>query len=84
MPNTLDPSTHTRTYAASAYYLPNAGRENFRVVVSTLVTHVVLEKTASGEFEATGVEVLSAGRKFVIKAKKEVILSSRSVKYCQT
>jgi choline dehydrogenase-like flavoprotein len=75
-PNTIDPLTHTRTYAATAYYLPNKDRENLNVAVSALVTRVVLEKTASGEFEATGVEVQSTGRKFIIKAKREVILST--------
>lgn len=79
MPNTLDSLSHTRSYAACAYYLPNAQRENLRVVVSALVTRVVLEKTSSREFEATGVEIMSAGQKSVIKAKKEVILSAGSV-----
>jgi choline dehydrogenase-like flavoprotein len=83
-PNTVNPLTQTRTYAASAYYLPNADRPNFHVAVSVLVTRVVLEKTASGGFEATGVEVLSASRKFVIKAKKEVIISTGSAGHSDT
>jgi choline dehydrogenase-like flavoprotein len=75
-PSTVDPVTQTRTYAASAYYQPNAHRENLKVAVSALVTRVILEKTDSGEFNATGVEVLSSGQKTVIKAKKEVIIST--------
>jgi choline dehydrogenase-like flavoprotein len=68
-----------RTYAASAYYLPNADRPNWRVAVSALVTRAILEKTESGELEATGVEIVLAGRKFVVEAKKEVIFSAGSV-----
>jgi choline dehydrogenase len=60
--------------------VPNAHRKNLTVAVSALVHKVVLEG-ASGEVTATGVEVSSAGKSFVIKAEKEVILSTGSVKF---
>jgi choline dehydrogenase-like flavoprotein len=74
--NTVDPKSHTRTYSASAYYLPNADRENFVVATRALVNRAILEKTESREVKAIGVEVLSADQKIVIKAKKEVIFSA--------
>jgi hypothetical protein len=74
-PSTIDPATSTRMYAAPAYYLPHAHRANLAAVVSTLVTKVVLELRASA-LAATGVEVTSAGKRGVLRAKKEVILAA--------
>jgi choline dehydrogenase-like flavoprotein len=74
-PSTIDPATSTRMYAAPAYYLPHAHRANLAVIVSALVTKVVLEPHA-GALTATGVEVTSAGKRDVLRAKKEVILAA--------
>jgi hypothetical protein len=43
--------------------------------------HKVVLEGGSGDMTATGVEVSSAGKSFVIKAEKEVILSTGSVKF---
>ncbi|KAJ6261046.1 Dehydrogenase citC [Drechslerella dactyloides] len=73
----LDLSSHTRSYAATGYYAPNAGRPNLHVFTGSLVKKVVLTKR-HGAVVATGVEFIKDGVATTIHATKEVIVSAGS------
>ncbi|KAL1835765.1 hypothetical protein VTJ49DRAFT_6095 [Mycothermus thermophilus] len=75
---TIDPSTHTRSFSASAYYTPEvAKRPNLVVLTETLVTKVLFDASSGSEPIATGVEVLSKdGQRQRISASVEVILAA--------
>lgn len=79
-PSTLDPTTHTRSYATTAFYLPNASRPNLNVLVSSLVHRVILDDGPNGKAIAKGVEFSSVGSTGTLYAKKEVILSAGALK----
>ncbi|TCD71198.1 hypothetical protein EIP91_012148 [Steccherinum ochraceum] len=79
-PNTHDPRTYTRSYATTAFYLPNKDRPNLHVLTFAHVVRVVTEPTASGDLVATGVEFLHDGKTYVANANKEVILSAGALK----
>ncbi|EIM88744.1 alcohol oxidase [Stereum hirsutum FP-91666 SS1] len=78
-PVTIDPVTIQRTYAANAYYQPNASRKNFIVMTDTHVAKVNLSKSGNGEMTATGISFLHDGKLHEVKANKEVILSSGTI-----
>ncbi|KAK4180958.1 hypothetical protein QBC36DRAFT_2446 [Triangularia setosa] len=73
----IDPVTHTRSFAASGYYSPEvAKRSNLVVLTETLVSKVILDTTGD-EPVATGVEIVTKdGEKKQISANLEVILSA--------
>ncbi|KAK3379704.1 hypothetical protein B0T24DRAFT_612682 [Lasiosphaeria ovina] len=74
-PNTIDPKTYTRTYAANGY-LPAAG-PNLQIMTDTRVAKINLDASpASPNRTATGV-TLQDGT--VIHARNEVILSAGSI-----
>ncbi|KAK6355148.1 hypothetical protein TWF696_004268 [Orbilia brochopaga] len=73
----LDLSSHTRSYAATDYYEPNADRPNLHVFTGSLVRKIVLTKR-QGVNVATGVEFSKDGVVTTIHAAKEVILSAGS------
>ncbi|RPD54778.1 GMC oxidoreductase [Lentinus tigrinus ALCF2SS1-7] len=75
MYSAVNPKTVTRSYAANAYYEPNAGRKNLVVLTNTLVSRIIFEP-GSTPLKATGVEFLSDDKKYVASVKKEVILSA--------
>lgn len=79
-PNTYDPASHTRSYATTAFYTPNKGRENLAVLVDAAVDYVRTERTKSGKLSAVGVEFEHGGKKCTVNARKEVILSAGSLK----
>lgn len=60
----------TRSYAASAYLLPNIRRPNLRVLPEALAMKVLLQDTV-----ARGVRIHCSGQTHDIQAAKEVILS---------
>ena len=74
--STIDPKTKTRSYAASAYYAPAAGRANLTVLTGATVNKIILEKSDAGDVSATGVSFSTAGTTQEIKATKEVILAA--------
>ncbi|KAI0797157.1 alcohol oxidase [Abortiporus biennis] len=83
-PNTYDPQTHTRSYATTAFYLPNKDRPNFSVLTSAHGNRIITERNDKGELVATGVEFTYADKKtYTVKASKEVILSSGTLKSAQ-
>jgi len=59
-----------RSYAASGYLKPNLHRPNLKVLTEALATKVVLDGNT-----ARGVEFIHSGKKHVVKASKETILS---------
>ncbi|KAI0832660.1 GMC oxidoreductase [Trametes gibbosa] len=78
-PSTYDPKTHTRSYATTAFYLPNKDRTNLNVLVSAYVNRV-LPTSDQSQFVADSVEFEYKGHVYTVKAKKEVILSAGTLK----
>ncbi|KAF2152036.1 GMC oxidoreductase [Myriangium duriaei CBS 260.36] len=60
----------TRSYAASGYFAPNAGRPNLKVLCDATVNEIILE----GD-KANGVKFLHHGESHHVQARREVILS---------
>ncbi|KAG7097832.1 hypothetical protein E1B28_005150 [Marasmius oreades] len=80
--NSVDPTTHLRTYAANAYFTPVSHRPNL-VVLSTAYAHrIVTNGEGDGNIVASGVEFSYGEDKSVCvaHAKKEVILSAGAIK----
>ncbi|KAF1951061.1 glucose-methanol-choline oxidoreductase [Byssothecium circinans] len=73
-PSTVESSSKTRSYAATAYYLPAAGRNNLKVVTRATVSKIILDNRG-GVQTATGVTYMKGGVATMLKAK-EVILSA--------
>ena len=73
-----DPITATRSFAATAYYVPNAERPNLRVLTNALVNKVnfASRKSKKESLTATGLSFTVDGKKYVAKARREVILSA--------
>ncbi|KAK1144101.1 hypothetical protein N8T08_005763 [Aspergillus melleus] len=59
----------TRSYAASAYLLPNISRPNLKVLTEALALNVILEGNS-----AQGVRLSHTGREYDVRATGEVIL----------
>ncbi|KAJ7048088.1 GMC oxidoreductase [Mycena amicta] len=77
----LDPRSWTRSYAATAYYLPNKERKNLVILTEATVARVLFAESAPGkELTATGVEFIHDGKTLQVHAKKEVILSAGTIK----
>jgi choline dehydrogenase len=71
----VDPRTSTRSYSATAYYVPVASRSNLTLISDALVDRIDLEGKKS-DVIAKGVSYIVAGKAFKINAKKEVVLSA--------
>ncbi|KAG8754821.1 hypothetical protein FRC14_004624 [Serendipita sp. 396] len=73
----VDPATQTRSYAAPAYYAPNANRANLIVLTGAQATKIVFNTTKNrdGTYTATGVSYVYGGVSYTVSASKEVILS---------
>ncbi|KAJ5295340.1 hypothetical protein PENANT_c001G06072 [Penicillium antarcticum] len=76
---TLDPDHQERSYSASAYYAPIAGRKNLHVLTEATVLEIILDWNGDGKWVATGVRVRCGGEAAKILAAREVILSAGSV-----
>ncbi|CCM05250.1 uncharacterized protein FIBRA_07460 [Fibroporia radiculosa] len=79
-PSIYDPATHTRSYATTAFYLPNKDRKNFVVLVDAFVNRVVTEDAEGGAITAKGVEFEHEGATYTVNARKEVILCTGALK----
>ncbi|KAI0774498.1 alcohol oxidase [Fomes fomentarius] len=79
-PCTYDPNTHTRTYATTAFYLPNKDRPNFIVLVGAHVNRVIPAADNGSEYVAESVQFQHGGEIYLARAKKEVILSTGTLK----
>jgi len=71
--NTVDPKHKRRSYAARAYYEPNAERTNLSLLTNALVAKILLEKNG-GDAKATGVQFIVDDATHTVKVKKEVIV----------
>ncbi|TFK47199.1 GMC oxidoreductase [Heliocybe sulcata] len=78
---TLDRTSWTRSYAATAYYLPNRKRTNLKVLTSATVARLIWRNAPAGEtLTATGVDFIYEGQSYSIHVRKEVILSAGAIK----
>ncbi|KAI0158100.1 GMC oxidoreductase [Xylariaceae sp. FL1272] len=77
-PASVNPNNGTRSYAAPAYFTPNAARPNL-VVITEATVHEVSLRNADNKWTATGVRFEHAGSNYTVSASKEVILSAGSV-----
>lgn len=73
-----DPTTATRSFAATAYYLPNIERPNLKVLTNALVNKVLFasRKRRKDPLTATGLCFTVDGKTYEAKAKREVIVSA--------
>ncbi|KAF9895282.1 hypothetical protein FE257_000185 [Aspergillus nanangensis] len=76
---TLDPTTQTRSYSASAYYLPVADRPNLVVLCEAQVLEVVIERDEHGLLAATGVCVAVDQDILTVPVSKEVIVCAGTI-----
>ncbi|KLO04946.1 GMC oxidoreductase [Schizopora paradoxa] len=77
VPNSHHPVKRTRTSAATAFYLPNKDRENFKVLPDAHVNRIVIKSSGNNsDVEAEGVEFEHQGQIHIVKASKEVIISA--------
>lgn len=83
IPDTVDPATGMRSYAANAYLPPDVrGRANLKVLTGVEVTRILLERSAGGDGNgdavATGVEFTdpATGETKTATARREVIVSA--------
>jgi choline dehydrogenase-like flavoprotein len=74
----IDPDTHTRSYACTGYYTPEvAKRPNLVVLTETLVDKILFDTTSGDDAVATGVEIITKdGQKRQVSASTEVILAA--------
>ncbi|KZT28136.1 GMC oxidoreductase [Neolentinus lepideus HHB14362 ss-1] len=80
-PSTVDPKTHTRTYATTAFYLPNTHRPNLTVLVHAQGNRIIMDSEKPEHLaRATGVEFECEERICVVNAKREVILCAGALK----
>ncbi|KAL2062521.1 hypothetical protein VTL71DRAFT_6787 [Oculimacula yallundae] len=73
----VDLKSRTRSYAATAYYLPAAKRPNLKVITSASVQRILLDD--SDHVTATGVQYSVNGLISKVLSRKEVILSAGSI-----
>ncbi|KAI2637747.1 GMC oxidoreductase [Hypomontagnella submonticulosa] len=71
----IDPVRKERSYATSAYYSPNKGRENLTILTSSLVEKVLFD-TRSGLTRATAVQYKHNNEVRTAVATKEVIVAA--------
>lgn len=75
--NSIDRSngSGTRSYAATAYFAPNAQRKNLMVLTEALAEKLILEQD-SHSVKVRGVVFTREGNRYEVKAKRDVILSA--------
>ncbi|KAK6519076.1 hypothetical protein TWF281_003764 [Arthrobotrys megalospora] len=74
----VNPNNRTRSYAASEYYRPFAGRSNLKVLCGAMVRKVIIQNVG-GHQTATGVKFTYGGVDYTVNAAAEVIISAGSV-----
>ncbi|KAK6336204.1 hypothetical protein TWF696_001767 [Orbilia brochopaga] len=74
----VDPSNRTRSYSASAYYRPFAGRPNLHVLCNAMVKKINIDYV-NHKYVAKGVKFTHGGVDYDACAKHEVILSAGTV-----
>ncbi|CCM05247.1 uncharacterized protein FIBRA_07457 [Fibroporia radiculosa] len=79
-PSTYDPTTHTRSYATTAFYVPNEDRKNLIVLLDAYVTRIITKRSTAGAVSAKGAEFEHEDGTYVVNARAEIILSAGSLK----
>ncbi|KAJ7925389.1 hypothetical protein B0H13DRAFT_2314603 [Mycena leptocephala] len=74
----LDPRSWTRSYAATAYYMPNRERKNLVAFTEVTVARVLFSDVCGQDLTATAVEFIHGGKTLQDHMRKEVILSAGS------
>jgi choline dehydrogenase-like flavoprotein len=70
----------TRSYAASAYLLPNIGRANLKILTDANVESVTLTTGDDAPPAANGVRFWHAGTRYTARVSKEVVISAGTYK----
>ena len=73
--STIDPTTKTRSYAASGYAAPSMDRPNLKFIFGAEIQKILLRRSEL-DAEAHGVGAHIGGQTRTIKAHKEVILAA--------
>lgn len=80
-PETINHELGIREDAARAYYWPYRSRPNLIVITKTRANKILWsDDNATGGVSASGVEIQSGNITGVVKARKEVILSTGSIR----
>ena len=66
----------TRMSASRAFLHPIKRRKNFHIIKNTMVTRILIDPWKK---QAYGVEFDKGGKKYIVKAKREVILSAGAI-----
>jgi len=80
-PNSIDKASATRCTSRKAYYDPIVSRKNLKLLTTTHVDQIILEKNRVGALTAAGVVITSkaTGKQTQVFAAKEVILAAGGV-----
>ncbi|KAH8585896.1 hypothetical protein B0O99DRAFT_529793 [Bisporella sp. PMI_857] len=79
-PESIDPGTKQRSYAANAYLDPVRSRPNLTILTETTVTKVLLERPSADDAVAKGVQFTSKdGSSKTIGVRKEVVISAGAI-----
>ncbi|KAF8311481.1 alcohol oxidase [Clavulina sp. PMI_390] len=82
-PNSVDPRTYTRSFAATGFFVNAPHRPNLKVLINATGRKVLMREPAGGsEAEAEGVEFEHEGTVYTVKAKRDVILSAGAIRSC--
>ncbi|KAK8103631.1 uncharacterized protein PG998_010664 [Apiospora kogelbergensis] len=76
--NAVSPATCERSYANTAYYQPNATRQNMLILCDTIVEEINLAQEGD-EWVARGVKFMHGNERHSVSVLREVILSAGSV-----
>ncbi|KAF7121619.1 hypothetical protein CNMCM5793_009090 [Aspergillus hiratsukae] len=76
--HSVDPTSRTRSYAVTAYYLGNAERKNLSVLTGAISTMIIFEEEDT-ILKAVGVEFTHNGTSYVVSANREVVLCGGSL-----
>ncbi|KAH9899627.1 hypothetical protein C8Q73DRAFT_680554 [Cubamyces lactineus] len=79
-PCNYDVRTNTRSYATTAYYLPIKDRPNLTVLVAARVNRILPSSESGSVFTAERVEFEYDGKVYIVRAKREIILSAGALK----
>jgi choline dehydrogenase len=77
LPKFMDKSAR-RSHAASAFYVPNAARENLTVLTGAFVTMVEFDTTREA-VTAVGVRYVAEGKEHFVRTRGEIILTAGTV-----
>ncbi|THH28509.1 hypothetical protein EUX98_g5668 [Antrodiella citrinella] len=79
--STIDRSQKwTRSYSATAFYLPNKDKPNFKVLIDASGSRVLFKDEEGEDLVACGVEFIHGGQTHTVNVRKDVILSAGTIK----